>query len=111
VQKVVVEGGFVPVANDYKDLIMQETFMPAFTSSEMRAINNLVSQALISQTISNRLVNLRDITLVTEFDLPQSLWAKLSNIQADDLRTFCIRISQLQDRLFEQVAYVQSNIA
>jgi hypothetical protein len=73
----------------------QITTLPAFTHRDMRNINRMITDALLSSNLQRRLINL-DAALQLEFDLSSQVWTKICQIKASSLSEFCGELVQLQ---------------
>ena len=80
----------------YNNQVRPITILPVFTRTEMRAINQLIQKALLSEQMQQRLLNM-DATLQVEFNLSNSTWDQLTKIEALSMADFCGELLQLQD--------------
>ncbi|MEO1646518.1 MAG: hypothetical protein AAFR67_15100, partial [Chloroflexota bacterium] len=71
------------------------TSLPRITPNEMRPINKLIHQAMLSITLAQRLIN-TDVSLKQEFNISDSAWHAISEIRVSTLSEFCGEIERLQ---------------
>jgi hypothetical protein len=76
--------------------IRKLTRLPVFTPMQMRQINRLVGEALLSAQLKKRLLT-GDPTICNEFNLSPQVWEQLKRIEASTLADFCEQLQQLQD--------------
>lgn len=71
------------------------TQLPAFTPMQMRQINRLIGEALLSKQLQTRLLT-GDALLRDEFNLSPQIWQRLLCIDAHTLADFCEQLEHLQ---------------
>ena len=71
---------------------------PLFSEQELRKLNQLVGAALTNRSICQRLVNQRDATLQSEFNLATETWQYIASIKVGSLDELCQALLQLQAR-------------
>ena len=58
----------------------------------------MVGEAFVNLAIRRRLVDMRDATLCTDYELTPVTWSYLESIEAHDLQDFCEAVLKLQER-------------
>lgn len=71
---------------------------PLLSGQQIDCINRMVGAAFVDLTVRHRLVDIRDATLCTDYDLTPVTWSYLEAIEAHDLQDFCEAVLKLQER-------------
>lgn len=67
---------------------------PLFSKQQTYQLNRLLGHALTSTDVRDRLLQ-RDAELIHEFNLPQSVWQIIAQIQSKTLQEFCAQVLDL----------------
>ena len=76
----------------------KKTVLPTFTSKDMRQINELIHNALLSQKLQKRLMS-ADADIQREFNLPNHVWEKLSRIKVSTMSDYCGELMRIQNEI------------